>query len=84
MESKKLRGAPGLTTGARTLLAAPGLTTSCILATSNMESTDLLAHWVLSLPGDRVIHRAELLGAISAWYGNVDRKEPEKRLQKTG
>ena len=24
--------------------------------------------------GDRVIHRAELLGAISAWYGNVERK----------
>jgi hypothetical protein len=26
--------------------------------------------------GDRQIHRAELLGAISAWYGNVDRKAP--------
>mmetsp|Transcript_42866 Transcript_42866/g.99862 ORF Transcript_42866/g.99862 Transcript_42866/m.99862 type:complete len:528 (-) Transcript_42866:67-1650(-) len=27
--------------------------------------------------GDRVIHRAELLGAISAWYGNVDRKDTD-------
>lgn len=27
--------------------------------------------------GDRQIHRAELLGAISAWYGNVDRKDTD-------
>ncbi|CAE6959336.1 unnamed protein product [Symbiodinium sp. CCMP2592] len=27
--------------------------------------------------GDHVIHRAELLGAISAWYGNVDRKDTD-------
>eukprot|EP00434_Breviolum_minutum_P030831 symbB.v1.2.027263.t1/scaffold2784.1/size70482/4 len=27
--------------------------------------------------GDNQIHRAELLGAISAWYGNVDRKDTD-------
>ncbi|CAK9039186.1 unnamed protein product [Durusdinium trenchii] len=34
-----------------------------------MQEADML--------GDRVIHRAELLGAISAWYGNVDRKDTD-------